>query len=1333
MKINRTVLLDEIINFFQTDSGVVIGDPGVGKSYLLSEIVSQLLSDNIPSTMIRLDYLFDGTDKEISDSLGIENGNWISALKKINIPTGKRGIIIFDAFDTIKEEALKGRMIRQIEKAKRELSNWSIVASVRTYDASRSQKLIDIFQSPNSDRNLNCRSFEIPILSEEEMQTIISNNVILGTIYSESSEKFKSILRIPFYLSLLDTILIKTETPIENFKALKSEIELLDMFWSKVVHKVESPTRTDLFLRNLTLEMVKTRLLSVDKFEFLSTQSDKAVETIDHLLTENVLSEQDKFATRISYSHNILFDFAVSKLILKKSAKLLLEFINEDNTRPFFLRPSFVYFFARLWYEDQKNFWSIYNELSRSSDNVILLFTKLIPSTVIAKEYEENDQLEFLELKDSLQKLQLQNVLQALRFIKRNSNQESLASFLLEVSKNLDLNYVWDFTILLESFIGKYEVDENSAVFIKCGMAARNLLHFLMENRSNYNVDRLASYRGVRLIAKTFSTDKVASKACLKNILGILSEHEFNISYFSTLSESLRYFWASDPEFGCEVYFKIFTHQEDSREQSPLHKTVLMNISMNRHDQYSTCRHHLLELFPQIIKSHYENVIPLGLSIVNEYIRNKNQNGFKNLDKLTLPKEFTINGVTSTYEVDMSHFWSAFSTSSNKSLEHSALIISYLEDLIKLGDFIKLDQVIILYFEHAKTAFNWNTFLEFGIRYPEILHRSLLEVIVQPSVLFWDDTSLSTGRFIEVAAKYYNNDELYRIENAILSLSSFVTEDVGKDVDTIIHRLISKIPRERLVNKECIEIIENLTPPIDPVLNITTTFEPYTFENYMSESGIDVDNDIYKKLLEKNEILRLFSQNFANGPAPQNVLIPNLNIAIEVFDEILCKDQKNDQPLLQALYTSCMATCEIIVRSLTYDNYTSIPDDALSKIKEITTFCLNYPTDLDSFEEDNDYASSITVPTPRSISASALINIFYLTQDNDLLNQICTLANDTNAIVRRGIFNFLEALYVKQNDIFWGILENGLRNEMSEVNKTLLISKLDRKMIFANQGNKLVNALQIAKQGIINGSDSTNLFVQQYCLIGLSYLRVTNNLELNNLLLDCLKQNTKIGATLIIQGFKVIEPSNNFRNYSDKIDVELNSNILNFFINCLNYIEVEFLNFNDNAKQPDNTEKYFQILDTVIQQTYYSLEINKIIYSSGENISQEVKAIFYFFIKPLLEKILKISAKLDGGFIQGHTAHYFIGILSEVLDYDTKFSLWSISKITQMAIATNYSFETSAVEKIVTYTESLLANHKELLTDSEALHQIMRILGTYANSGWPEALDLLWKLDDIFR
>ena len=126
-------------------------------------------------------------------------------------------------------------------------------------------------------------------------------------------------------------------------------------------------------------EMVEGNTLSVGRAELFARVDRKAW---DEALSANVLVVQGQGNNRIAFAHNILFDYAVSLLLLEGDSKSLERFFAHDPARPFFLRPSVVYLFTRLWYEDRAAFWKVTLESLGSASQHLKLVGRIVPSAV---------------------------------------------------------------------------------------------------------------------------------------------------------------------------------------------------------------------------------------------------------------------------------------------------------------------------------------------------------------------------------------------------------------------------------------------------------------------------------------------------------------------------------------------------------------------------------------------------------------------------------------------------------------------------------------------------------------------------------------------------------------------------------------------------------------------------------------------------------------------------------------------------------------------------------------------------------------------------------------
>lgn len=1333
MKINRRDQLEALIAFFQLDSGVVIGNPGVGKSFLMSEMVSELLDRGIPSTMVRLDFLKEGTDAEIAKSLQMNDDLWIESLERIVLPSNTRGVIVFDAFDAVKDEKLMTAILNQVRELKRRLHGWSIVVSVRTYDAARSPRLIDLFPQVTPSDEIQCRKYEIPVLSEPELEGFLATNEKINRIFQAGSPKLKEILRIPFYLYLLDIILSKTDTSTDTVTALKSEIELLDLYWIKVVYKISPVTHTESSLRKLSNQMVRNRVLSADKATYVDSLSDGQIKVFEDLLSERVLVEQNMYGAQIAYAHNILFDYAVGRLLLKDSFGALLSFIKEDPTRPFFLRPSFVYFFARLWYVDQRKFWAIYDELSQDADELVRLFTKLIPSAVLAKEFEDITQLNFFSGENSYKTDQIQNVLQATIYTDRTDNISSQAALVLVLSKQIKPEFAGTLFVVLEKLVENAKFKEDDEFKNSCGEASRNLQNFLLANNGFPGFEHLASTRGIDLVAKTYSTDIAASRALLEPILEKMDSPGFNISYLVSLSDALKYLFDSDPEFTARVYEKIFLHDENSDESVPLHSGVMMSMTSNRRDQFGLCYSYLKQMFPRFLRLRPDLVIPLGIRLCNESFRKKNPEEIIPKDSIKVSLKMTINGVKAEYHIDMSHSSGISLHYGNEALQHNELILNYFAGITSENKTDVLAESVKLYVENAQTAHCWAELLKFGARHPKQTKDLLYELLLQPAILFWNDTCVEAGAFLEKIEPYLSGEELLQVETVILSLLDLVNGDDLVWTRRTVLRLLSRVPKSRLSGQEAISIIEESgSVSNDPIVTYESSFEDYTTEMFLENQGVDINTEENQKLIALESKMASICRDYENRFADPKEYKDAFAWASEAFQNIGANDELPED-LVRTVLTSVADVCDLILRShVQVPDFEPLSANQIAQIKTMVLACLNHYEQKDIDGEENASPSSFG-PTPKTNASSSLLFLYEITKDVELPAVIEKYSADKNAVVRFGIMQFLNLLYRSNPDMYWRIIHDRIKNESNWMTKRAMINSLESRRIYDNDQERFLESMELAKAELYGFPKESNTYKDSFLFVALCNLRYTGDKRTEAILLECLEQNLSLGIPLVQQAFEIIEPENFYRNYDDDQDVAKSRLIVSLMMALLEKCEKILGTVQPDSEPDEKVATCFEIINEIILRIYFAMQIFYRVNHGKIKISKEEKKKFYFFCKPMLEKIISISSNLDGGLMQGYSAHHLIGIMDEVLEYDPEFSLETTSAATEMAFRTNYTADYDALNTIVKYTHKLLADHKTLLNNPKAFSQIMDMLNLYVRSGQIKVLEILWKLDEIFR
>ena len=221
--ITREKLRNDLQDFVSRWNGIIIGGPGVGKTYLLKELCQHLKLTEIPYLLLPIDQLENGTNEVLQQELSYK-GDLIENLKFVPV-SDEKAILLFDAFDAARNEDTRRRFLNLIRRAIQELGNWNVVVTVRTYDAQKSPELLDLFGNTDTTEyqsdGILCRHFTIPPFNEEEILEALDQIECPRFIYNEGSDDFKNILANPFNLWLLEKIL--RNLPDEEFRHFKSD------------------------------------------------------------------------------------------------------------------------------------------------------------------------------------------------------------------------------------------------------------------------------------------------------------------------------------------------------------------------------------------------------------------------------------------------------------------------------------------------------------------------------------------------------------------------------------------------------------------------------------------------------------------------------------------------------------------------------------------------------------------------------------------------------------------------------------------------------------------------------------------------------------------------------------------------------------------------------------------------------------------------------------------------------------------------------------------------------------------------------------------------------
>ncbi len=90
-------------------------------------------------------------------------------------------------------------------------------------------------------------------------------------------------------------------------------------------------------------------------------------------------------------------------------------------------------------------------------------------------------------------------------------------------------------------------------------------------------------------------------------------------------------------------------------------------------------------------------------------------------------------------------------------------------------------------------------------------------------------------------------------------------------------------------------------------------------------------------------------------------------------------------------------------------------------------------------------------------------------------------------------------------------------------------------------------------------------------------------------------------------------------------------------------------------------------------------------------------------------------------------------LLNGVLRYDPALVLRIAAEVVIFSKRFSYNIDSMAMEEIVKLVESILADYRDKVQDDASIKNLLEILDAFVEAGWPQALNLVWRLDEIYR
>jgi hypothetical protein len=1341
MKINRDIIIESLKEFVSTGNGIVVGRPGVGKTYLIADLCDRLDKDFVPNLFLQIDRLGNATPEELQEALHFDGDliekihSEFSQVKKLP------GVLIFDAFDATRNEVARRNIVKLIESALSKLKKiCHVIVTVRTYDAQKSQELLDLFggfaesdASEYRDSSILCRHFSVPLLTDPEIEQAVKQISHLEELYQTAAPEFKELLRIPFNLWLLEKTLTEAGD-VKEISTIRSEIQLLSLFWRKRIKSKIDVDARELLLSIAAKEMVKERMLSIKKEILYELYGAKYPGTWDGLLSDEILTKVSSTGQRLAFSHNILFDYAVSVLLIEDLPEKFFAFVSEDVARPVFLRPSLFYYFARLWYEAPDIFWKVFEYILSKDDINIRLVARFMPTRVIVSEVRNLEEISPLFI--SIEKGETTAIEAMLRLLQAhkalNITKDNLWVNILEkASRNIRREFVWDLATTTGTILERAFKNGEEGLKEICGKIGRNLFNWIWQKRLEDTPqkawdDRLGAIWVVPIVARTFGFNTSESKQLLEKVLELIKEPHFPIDYFYRLVDKIDYIWPYDPEFVAKIYLTVLSYYEGSEEITPM-GTPVMPLSSTRRQDYNMCQYILIKKFPKFLLINPMNAITAAIWILNKFIVEKHVMGYlkEGVKIEEIIEEFIFHGGTARYLPDSSFIWDE-SEYIDEPIKMADDLFAFIEKTAEDKNTKLLDEILDNFRENIIVAFFWKRLLKSASKFPDIFAQRLFDLCIARPILTNDDVIYELGLFLESASPVFKPEQIAIIEKLVMELPKGVEDEHSlKYLTRRRDRLLARIPKDLLQIDESKRIVlqmekEQKIPENKPLAIFTSWSGPYTYKERFKEKGIDIEDPNIKIIVDYYDPLGKFESEWQNKkPTIEAVheILPQLQKLFSILQETTI----DKEIVLEKAWTELTACCKKISYSVD-----DIESDAFKFARHILLLSAKHPSPEPDAEYDASFTSPAWSPAPRIEAAQGLPWIALRNPDAEVLSAIKTLVHDKVPRVRFLIVEELWRISNKALDVFWELARYTAENEENEVVQTALCHSLNRIIGTKENEDKAVVLFEILlTHALSKNGESEVLEPLVETAIGL-HLERDNEWAIKTLQ-RFLVEPVRFARELkhaTFRTFDYLKPG--------KKNIEVTDRAIKWLSDAVDASEKGIKEVSkpttENGLKEAETKvtELYGVIDEIVMRLYFACK-------GKEPINHQQLKEYYYKIKPLLEKILTFASDQQSGILAARTAHNFMEFLGGVTMYDPEGVLYLATGVVQSSKRAGYNLDSMAISETVKLVESLLADHREIFREEDALRNLVTILDIFAEAGWPEALSLIWRLDEVFR
>lgn len=1306
-------------------SVLIVGEPGAGKSAVLSTVASRLNAESSEVIVLSVDRLPIDSPEGLQGVLGLSH-SLLAVLD--NWPGKEAAYLLIDALDAArggKTESVFKWLISEVLGLPNK--RWRVVASIRSFDLRMGQQLATLFAGTPPIREHTDPAFRsvvhvnVPSWQPSELAELLAQAPQLADAIHAGGTRLLDLARIPFNTRLVANLLGAGLTS-EAFKKISTQSQLLDLFWK---HRVQTHGQAaEACLRLIIDEMIAARALQTSKFNVASQQP----QALDDLLRENILVLVSG-ERHVVFRHHILFDYVTSRVYLDLTDLTALRpVLSASRSLGLMLGPALIFALDSLWLDcgfDRHAFWRVVLTCAATDvDPVLRSVSARIAAELPTTEADAAPLLTFLQSSETADQAvnAIRHIVGSLTAAAEDGQRIGVVpwSYLAAELRGAVGRVAWPLQALLYLLIDRaHEPQQRTHL----GVASRSLLSHCLAH------DRPPAAAAIGFVADTYRTDRDKSYALLASLFTSERFSAHGDDDIPWLTRKLGPLLESDPAFVVEIYEKTFACIIDDRSEKRMGSSQILPLTTNRRQDFEMAFWSLKEFYPTFINRQPELAVRAYVRAIAAYINRVHPIGSG--------RERYVVDVNGTQQIILQEDWSSV-WASDPDDRHADNALQIVQQFSKwLGgappeDALRAAAVVLA---ENEMGLVWARLLMIGSQRPDVLGSVLWPLGKSSEFLFSLDTSKDAIDFVSAVFERKPQAEQAAFEAEALRFE-FTKGDAPEEFRAhILRKLFTTIGSEKLSTLEARSFVATDAKSEEynarPVRLRTTRGNPDSHW-WLRNRNVDVDSPVNAAVLASAE-------EFKTGLLPDNIktTIPTLTYGFKKLAEFV-HGVESAVGMHIEVYSYANGIAAEALATILSSFEDALPQSVPLLVSYIPLLIRlakqSTPETDESTEKRYEETPSWSSPAARVSSADAIMTLARASSEllPHLRGIIEELLADSHPAVRSAIACHINALWQTDRAYMWKLASDVAgRESNSAVVAHFAHAILARLASSDPERVEALTMILLSRTSI----DDKQVRREVGSLTGL--LWIGSGRQSCLALIDGWLEQLHINAEELDRATSMLREAIVFgyADGSDPKDVDIRRRAFVLANKCSaaarSRLQVHLTEDARNNEEEAEAGAAMRLLSHVLDQLYFSSGAFKST-SSGEEdhgnalASTAAKRAF-------LEEAWRI---FDDVTAVGHpqTVHHLLDMVAFLMEADPERAFELTAKALLGAGKENgLQWEGLAASQVVALVGRFLADHRGLFDRPDRRQDLVKCLDIFIEAGWPAARRLLYRLPDLLQ